>query len=253
MNNIHQTSIISENCEIGNDVEIGPYCVIGSGVKIGSKCKFISHVVILDYTIIGDNNTFYPFVVIGGSPQDKKYKGEKTNVIIGNNNIFREGVTVHKGTSYGRGKTEIKNDNLFMVSSHIAHDCIINDNVILTNGSCLAGHITIGEGVFIGGMAGLKQYIEIGRFTMISAGSMVEQDVPPFCIAAGNRAKPKGINVVGLKRNGFNKETIQELTSVYKKLYISKLSIKSSIKQIDENNLSDYGREFLSFIKKRSF
>ena len=248
---IHPTAVIYPGAELGENSYIGPYSVIESDVKLGRNCKLISHVVICGKVRIGDNNIFYPFTVIGGEPQDKKYKGEETEIIIGNNNIFREGVTVNRGTKTGIGKTVIGNNNMFMSYTHIAHDCIISDNITVANGVHFAGHCIVEEGVVFGGVVGVGQFVRIGKYGMIAAGSMVERNTPPFCLIGGDRAKPRGINVVGLKRAGFSPQEIKELKLIYRKIYIKKnCNLLEEIKKLKEIVKSNCGRELIAFIEK---
>lgn len=244
---IHPTAIIEPGAIIGEGSYIGPYSIIGANVIIGKKCQIFSHVVIEGNTKIGDNNRFFPFCVVGTEPQDKKYKGEITEVIIGNNNIFREGVTVNRGTGYSNGKTIIGNNNIFMAYSHIAHDCHIGSNVTLANGVFLAGHSIVEDYVVFGGYVGVGQFVRIGKYGMISAGSMVERDTPPYCIVGGDRATPKGINIVGLKRAGFDTKVIKELKLVFRKGYINKSERMSELKSILN---TEPAIELLNFIEK---
>lgn len=226
-NKIHQTAIISNKAEIASDVEIGPYCVIHDNVKIESGTKLCSHVVIDGYTTIGKNNTIFPFASIGSSPQDLKYEGERSEVIIGDNNIIREYTTINPGTKGGGLLTKIGSNCLFMMSSHIAHDCIVGNNVILANNATLAGHVVLGDFVIIGGLSAIHQFVRIGDHAMIGGMSAVEKDVIPFGTVMGERASLVGLNLIGLKRRNFDREELSTLREVYYTLFEPKNSTLS--------------------------
>lgn len=219
-NNIHPTAIIDPKAKIGQNNFIGPYCVIGPEVELGDNNHLKSHVVIDGQTTIGDNNKFFPFSSIGCDPQDKKYKGEKSKLLIGNRNIFREYTTANPGTETGIMATKVGDDNLFMANSHIAHDCIIGNNNTVSNSVALAGHVQIGDFVTIGGLSGVHQNTRIGSYAMIGGLSGVTEDIIPYGMAFGMRnASLVGLNIVGLKRRGFTKEQIFELKSAYDLLF----------------------------------
>lgn len=216
---IHKTAIIEDGAIIGKNVEIGPYSIIGKDVTLGDNVILKSHVIITGNTIIGDNNIFYSFSVIGEVTPDKKYKGEDSQLKIGNNNIIREYVTVNPGTEGGGMLTKIGNNCLLMMSSHVAHDCIVGDNVILVNNATLGGHVEVGDYAIIGGLSGIHQRVRIGEHAMIGGMSAIESDVIPFGIAFGERAYLEGLNLVGMKRRGFSKESIQEIRKSYELLF----------------------------------
>ena len=236
MNNIHSTAIVSSKARLGNNIQIGPYCIIKENVEIGNDCKIIANVYIDGDTKIGEKCIFYPFSSIGTNPQDLKYKGEKSSLKIGNNNIFREYVTVNPGTQGGGLFTTIGNNCLFMISSHIAHDCIIGDNVILVNNASLAGHVTIADYAIIGALSGVHQFCRIGKHSMIGAMSGIDSDVIPYGTVLGNRAFLSGLNIIGLKRRGFSKTVIQDLKKAYGVLFISNEgTISERIKEVSED------------------
>ena len=216
---IHQTAIIDSNAKIGNNVEIGPYSVIGSEVQISDNNKLYSHVNISGNTKIGEGNTFYPFCSIGNNPQDLKYNGEKTELVIGKNNKIREYVTIHPGTVGGGGKTIIGDNCLFMISSHIAHDCIIGNNVILANNVPIGGHAEIGEHVVIGGNSAVQQFTRIGKMAMIGGMTGVLNDVIPYGLSIGNRNHLQGLNLIGLRRKNISNKDILELSEAYKEIF----------------------------------
>lgn len=228
---IHPTAIIHPKAKLDSSVEIGPYSIIGEHVCIGAKTKVESHVVIDGFTQIGEECVLYPYCSIGLPPQDFKYKGEPTRVIIGDKNIFREYVTIHRGTPTGRNETVIGDHNYFMASSHVAHDSLIGNHVVMANAAALGGHITIGDHAVLGGLVGVHQFVRIGEYAMIGGGAIVVQDVPPYVTASGNRAKLYGLNRVGLKRHGFTKEKIEGLKGAYKILFRSGLTLEKAVKE----------------------
>jgi UDP-N-acetylglucosamine acyltransferase len=234
----HPTAIIHSGAEIEEGVIIGPYSIIGENVRIRKGTSIGSHCVLDGITEIGENCKFFPFSSIGAAPQDLKYKNEETSVVIGNNNTFREFVTVHRGTKTGRGKTVIGEDNFFMAYVHIAHDCIIGNRSILANASTLGGHVEIGNDSIIGGLTGIHQFVRIGDYVMIGGASAVAQDIPHFVSAAGNRTSLYGLNMIGLKRKGFTKERIDSLKKAYKILFRSGLTLVDAVQKIKEEGLN---------------
>ncbi|MFQ5581458.1 MAG: acyl-ACP--UDP-N-acetylglucosamine O-acyltransferase [Mariprofundaceae bacterium] len=214
---IHPTAIVASEAQVDNDVIIGPYCVIGAEVRIGKGSELMSHVVIAGRTSLGENNRIFPFASIGHEPQDLKYHGEASEVIIGNQNTIRENVTVNPGTEGGGMVTRIGNGNMLMAYAHVAHDCILGDNVILANCATLAGHVEIDDGAIIGGLAAIHQFVRIGRYTMMGGMCGVNKDVPPYCLVTGGyRAGLGGLNLVGLKRQGFSLKQVQRLKEMYR-------------------------------------
>ncbi|MEN8694906.1 MAG: acyl-ACP--UDP-N-acetylglucosamine O-acyltransferase [Akkermansiaceae bacterium] len=218
---IHPTAIISPEATIGKNVEIGPFCVIEANVTLGDGCKLHSHVVIHGYSTIGADNEFFPFSAIGIKSQDLKYAGEPTALFIGDGNVFRENVTIHRGTKE-ETPTRIGNDNLFLAYSHVAHDCTLGNNIILSNNGTLAGHCVVEDHVIISGLSGCHQFCRIGQHSIVGGITKIVQDVPPFTIADGNPAAVRGINKIGLERRGFSKEQVSGLRSAYKKLFLKK-------------------------------
>lgn len=215
---IHSTAIIHPNAELGNNVTVGPFCIIDANVCIGDNCKLESHVVVKGKTTIGSGNHFYQFSSIGEDCQDKKYKGELTELIIGDNNVFREGVTVHRGTVQDKGITRIGSHNLIMTNAHIAHDCVIGDNSILATLCTLAGHVTVGDWVILGGMTAVHQFCHIGSHSFVGGGVVVLRDVPHY-VMLGEGSVPRGINSEGLRRRGFTSDAIMQIKRAYKVLY----------------------------------
>jgi UDP-N-acetylglucosamine acyltransferase len=234
MTRIHASAVVDNQAEIASDVEIGPYSIIGPHVKIGAGSKIGSHTVIEGHTTIGKENVFAHFAAIGGAPQDMKYRGEPTQLIIGDRNTIREFTTIHTGTSQDEGITRIGNDNWIMAYVHIAHDCQIGNNTIFSSNAQIAGHVHVNDWAIMGGMSGVHQFVRIGQHAMLGGASALVQDIPPFVIAAGDKASPHGINVEGLKRRGFSSETISALRQAYKVLYKDGLSFEEAKAEIQK-------------------
>jgi len=251
---IHKTAIIDPSAQIGNDVTIDAYAVIGPGVHLGDRCHIRSHAV-LEYAELGKECVVFPFASIGLPPQHTGYKGEPTIVTIGERCIFREGVTVHRGTLFDKGATIIGNDGFFMSCSHVAHDCVIGNNVTLANCVLLAGHVNIGNRVFISGLAAVHQFGRIGDFAMISGGTMAVLDVAPFCIAQGDRAVLRGLNLVGMKRGGVDRTSIKLVKEGYKKVFLSNLSLNEALGDPLFNSDNPHLKVFKDFLAtpKRGF
>lgn len=219
MNKIHPTAIIEDSVKLGNNVEVGPYAVITGNVTIGDNCKIYNHASITGKTTIGSGNKFFPFCSIGIIPQDLKFHNEESSSIIGDNNTFREHTTVHSGTEGGGGKTMIGSNCLFMVGAHIAHDCIIGNSIILANNVILAGHVVVEDHAIIGGLSAVHQYVRIGKHAMVGGMSGIESDIIPYGNAFGERASLQGLNLVGLKRRNFTRETISALREAFDEIF----------------------------------
>lgn len=239
MSNIHSTAIIHPDAKIGANVTIGPYCVIGGHVALGDGCELKSHVVIDGHTTIGKNCKIYPFASLGHAPQDLKYRGEPSQLIIGDNNTIRENVTMNPGTQTGAMKTVIGNNGLFMVAVHVAHDCVIGNNVIMANNATLGGHVVVGDHVLIGGLAAVHQFVRIGSFSVIGGMSGVESDVIPYGRVKGERAHLAGLNLVGLERGGFEKDTIKTLQKAMKQLFEGDGTMDERIEQMSSSYAND--------------
>ena len=251
---IHKTSIIDNNAKIDKEVKIGPFCYIGPNVHLSQDVEIISNVHIEGNTKIGRGTKIYPFACIGTSPQDLKFKGEENTLEIGENNVIREYVTVNPGTSGGGSKTLIGNNNLFMISSHVAHDCHIGNNVVIANNVPLGGHVIIEDSVVIGGNSAVQQFTRIGRLAMIGGMTGVLKDVIPFGLSFGNRNYLRGINLIGLKRKKYNNKTILDLDSAFKKIFSSK-NLHENLNKINnefkDNELVAEVTKFISMDKKR--
>jgi len=229
---IHPTAIVDPRAEIDSGVEIGPYCVIKDNVRIETGTILYSHVTIEPYTTIGSDCTIFQHAAIGAVPQSLKFKGEKTEVRIGRGTIVREFVTIHRGTEFGGGITEIGTENFLMAYTHIAHDCKTGKRVIFANNATLAGHITIGDFATVGGLVAVHQFVRIGDYAFVGGKSAVVKDIPPYVIASGDRAKLYGLNYVGLKRNNFPQETIAALKKTYRILFRLGLTINEGIERV---------------------
>lgn len=234
MSRVHPTAIVDARAEIDGDVEIGPYCVIGAGVRIGKGCRVHSHAVITGRTTLGEGNVVFPFATIGDTPQDLKYKGEPSELLIGNRNTIREYVSLNPGTTGGGMVTRVGDQNLLMMQCHIAHDCLLGDRNVVANGATLGGHVVIEDFVIVGGLVGIHQFVRIGTGAILGAGSMVSKDVPPYCNATGDRAKLHGLNLEGLKRRGFDKTVIALLRKAYRIVFQSALRTEDALKKIRE-------------------
>ncbi len=247
---IHNSSVIDKKAKIGKGVKIGPFCYIGPEVQISDEVELISSVHIEGNTKIGQATRIFPFASIGTSPQDKKYKGENNSLEIGKNNIIREYVTINPGTKGGGGKTTIGDNCLLMISSHIAHDCYIGNNVVIANNVPLGGHVTIEDSVVIGGNSAVQQFTRIGRLAMIGGMTGVLKDVIPFGLSFGNRNYLRGINLIGLKRSKYDNKKIMELDQAFKKIFSSKNLHKSLVKINVEYKENDLVTEVINFIAK---
>lgn len=232
---IHQTAIIEPGAKIHDSVSIGPYSVIGSEVAIDEGTVIGPHVVINGLTKIGKFNRIYQFASVGEASQDKKYKGEATRLEIGDHNVIRECVTIHRGTIQDQSLTKIGNGNLFMANTHVAHDCIVGNNNTMANSSALAGHVQLADHVIISGMCGVHQFCKIGAYSFISMASMIVKDVPPYVmVAGGSSSTVYGLNVEGLRRHGFSAETIQWLRRAYKVIYRQGLRIEQALELLQQ-------------------
>jgi UDP-N-acetylglucosamine acyltransferase len=248
---IHPTAIIDSKAEISEGVEIGPYSVIEKNVLIGEGTKIGPHVVIREGTHIGKRCQIFQFASIGEAPQAVAYRGEKTSLFIGDQNMIREFVTLHRGTVKGGGKTVLGNENFIMAYSHVAHDCQIGNQVVMANGATLAGHILIEDHAIIGGLSAIHQFCRIGAHAIISGLTGVSQDVPPYMMAAGSRAKLFGLNTVGLKRAQFSEQTLRALKKAYRIIFRSSLTLEKAMKTVEEDDifLIPEVRHLLDFIQ----
>jgi len=237
--NIHPSSVIEDGAQIGENVTIGPFCTVGADVVIGDNSVLKSHVVLDGCTQIGEGAKIFPFASIGTAPQDLKYAGERTELIIGKNNTIREHVTMNPGTAGDRGKTTVGDNCLFMMGAHIAHDCAVGNNVILANNATLAGHVHVGDFVIIGGLSAVHQFIRIGDYAIIGGMSGVESDVIPYGRVKGERASLAGLNLIGLERRGFDKAQVRNLQRAFNHLFGSEGTMDERIAAVAEDYSND--------------
>lgn len=251
---IHPTAIVHPGAELAADVEVGPYAVIGEHVKIGRGTRIGAHAVIDGWTTIGEENQIFQMAAVGAAPQDLKYKGEETLVIIGDRNVIREFATIHRGTMSGRRQTVVGSGNMLMAYSHVAHDCILGDGIVMANATALAGHVTVDSFAILGGLVAIHQFVRIGGYVMIGGGTMVGHDIPPFTIAATcdkRDASLRGLNLIGLKRRGFSPELISDLKRAYRILAFSKLKLPEALAKMKTDlRQSPELSYFIEFIEK---
>ncbi len=253
MSFIHPNAIVHDGAEIGEGTIVEAYAIIGPEVKIGKNNIIHSYAVIEGKTILGDNNEIFYFASIGAPPQDISYRGEPTEVIIGNGNIIREGVTIHRGTARGIGVTQIGNNNYFMAYSHVAHDCVIGNHVIMASYSALGGHVVVEDHAVIGGLVGVHQYVRIGRYAFIGGHTGVSMDVPPFTLVAGSRAQLYGLNIVGLKRANFPPPVVSAIKRAYRTIFRSGLTLERAIASVKSQGFEfKEVEEFVRFIEDSS-
>lgn len=251
MKNIHPTAIVNPGAEIADDVEIGPYTIVGEHVRVGRGTIIGPHVVLKGRTEIGEGNRIFQFASVGEINQDKKYGGEETRLKIGDSNIIREYVTMQIGTVTGRSETTVGDRNLFMVYSHIAHDCEIGSDCILANCATLAGHIAIGDGAIIGGLVGIHQFCRVGTMAIVGGCSKVVKDIPPFMLADGHPAMVRGVNIEGLRRKKFTREVIGQIRAAHKRLFHSKMNVSRALAALkEEYSSSECVMAIVSFIEE---
>jgi UDP-N-acetylglucosamine acyltransferase len=232
MTNIHPTAVVAAGARIDETAQIGPYCVIGPQVEIAANVRLISHVVVDGITVVGDGTVVYPFASLGHRPQDLKYKGEPSRLLIGKNNQIREHVTMNPGTEGGGMVTSVGDDGLFMVGAHVAHDCVVGNGVIFANNATLGGHVQVGDYAVLGGLSAVHQFVRIGRHVMVGGMSGVENDVIPYATVTGNRAHLSGLNLVGLKRRGFSREDIHALRNAYRLLFAPEGTMAERVEEV---------------------
>ena len=250
--NIHHSAIIEDGAEIGEGTSVGPFCFVGSKVRLGQNVELKSHVVIKGDTFLGDENTVFPFAVLGEIPQDKKFNGESTSLEIGNRNQIREHVTINVGTRGGGGITKVGNDGLFMAGCHIAHDSQVGDNVILVNNAALAGHCIIEDNVIVGGLSGVHQFVRVGEGAIIGAVTMVTNDVIPYGLVQAPRGELDGLNLVGLKRKGVARADIMALRAAFQTLSQGEGTFQDRAQKLTDDSDSKYVEKIVSFVLGQS-
>lgn len=236
---IHPTAIVSPGATLGQNVQIGPYCVVGARVTLGDNVRLVSHVCVEGRTTIGENTVVYPFASLGHPPQDLKFHGEDSELIIGKNNTIREHVTMNPGTQGGGMKTVVGDNGLFMMSCHVAHDCVVGNNVIMANNATIAGHVHVGDFVLIGGLSAVHQFVRIGAHAVIGGMSGVENDVIPFGRVKGERAFLAGLNLIGLERRGFNREQVRLLQRAFNQLFGDEGTLDQRIESVENDFSTD--------------
>jgi UDP-N-acetylglucosamine acyltransferase len=244
---IDARAIVSPEAQLAHDVTIGPFSIIGPQVQIGPRTVVGPHAVVNGPTTIGADNRIFQFASIGDAPQDKKYRGEPTQLVIGDRNVFRESCTINRGTSHDKGITRIGDDNLFMAYSHVAHDCVIGNNTVFANSVAMGGHVEIGDWVILGGLTAIHQFTKIGAHAFLGGGAILSRDVPPYVIVAGNPAVPHGINAEGLRRRGFSDEQIRHIREAYRVLYRSDLKLADALARLAP--LAEQRSEIRAFVE----
>jgi UDP-N-acetylglucosamine acyltransferase len=245
---IHPTAVVEKGAELGDDVEVGPFCFVGPRVKIGAGTKLLRHVNIDGITEIGERCEIHPFASIGGPPQDITYHGEETTCTVGSGNVIREYATINRGST-ASFTTKVGSNNFIMAYSHVAHDCVVGNNVIMANCATLGGHVHVDDFAILSGLCAIHQFCKVGKYAFVSGLTGVPKDVPPFVIVAGNRARPYGLNVVGLERRGFTKDEVADLKRAYRILFRSSLPLETSLKMIEEQLQGAYIEELIRFIR----
>jgi UDP-N-acetylglucosamine acyltransferase len=246
---IHPTALVDPRAQLAADVEVGPYSIIGPDVVLGSGCKIGPHVVIKGPSVLGERNRIFQFASVGEDCQDKKYQGEPTRLEMGDDNVIREGVTIHRGTIQDRQLTRIGSRNLFMAYSHVAHDCIVGNDCIMANQATLAGHVTLGDFVILGGLSAVHQFSRVGSHAMCGGGSIILKDIPAYTMISGHPAETHGINYEGLKRRGFSREAMQSLRNAYKVVFRKGLNLQEAIAQLEAEEPLEELQVFIDSIK----
>ena len=249
MPTVHPTAIVCEGAHLQPGVEIGPYCMVGPQVELGAGVRLASHAVIEGRTEIGPECVVHPFAVLGGAPQHLAHRGEPTRLVVGARNVIREHVTMHTGTAAGRGVTTVGSDGLYMVGSHVAHDCIVGDHVVLANNATLGGHVQVGDHVFMGGLSAVHQWTRVGRHAFVGGLAPVTKDVIPYALV-GNDAHLEGMNLVGLKRRGFSRDSINDLRAAYRLLFAQEGTFQERVDDVARVfGASQEVMEVVSFIR----
>jgi UDP-N-acetylglucosamine acyltransferase len=232
---IDPRAVVSPGASLADDVEVGAFSVIGPDVVIGAGTVIGPHVVVVGHTRIGAGNRIFQFASIGDAPQDKKYKGEPTRLEIGDRNVFRESTTVNRGTTHDKGLTRIGSDNLFMAYTHVAHDCVVGNHIVMANVATLGGHVQVGDHVIMGGLSAVHQFCKIGAHAFIANNAAVTRDVPPYIMAVGQPAEPHSVNATGLSRRGFSAEQVRNIKNAFRTLYRSELKLADAVERLRES------------------
>ena len=247
---VHPTALVAPGARLGVDVEVGPYCTVGPDVTLGDRVRLVSHVVVEGVTDVGEETLVHPFAVLGGAPQHLAHKGEPTRLTVGARNRIREHVTMHAGTVLGGGITRVGSDSLYMVASHVAHDCVVGDHVTFANNATLGGHVQVGDYVFMGGLSAVHQFTRIGRYAFAGGGAIVTKDVIPYGSVWGSQAVLGGLNLVGLKRRGFSRDAINELRAAYRLLFAPEGTFQERLDDLEHaHHHSPEVMEIVAFIR----
>ena len=230
---IDPRAIVSPEAQLAADVTVGPFSIIGPQVRIGARTVIGPHVVINGPTTVGEDNRVFQFASIGDAPQDKKYRGEPTQLLIGDRNVFRESCTINRGTTHDKGMTRIGSDNLFMAYAHVAHDCVIGNNTVFANSVAMGGHVEVGDWVILGGLSAVHQFGKVGAHAFLAGGAMARQDVPPYVMVSGDPATPNAVNAEGLKRRGFTEDQIRAIRDAYRIVYRSDLRLAEALERLE--------------------
>jgi len=250
MTQIHPTAIIDPKAQLGTDVSVGPFCTVGPNVTLGDGVRLVSHVVIDGHTQIGAQTLIHPMAFLGGPPQHLAHKGEPTELVVGERNVIRENVTMHTGTVGGGGITRVGSDSLYMVGAHVAHDCMVGNNVTFANSATLGGHVQVGDFVFMGGLSAVHQFTRIGRYAFVGGGGVVTKDIIPYGSVWGNHAHLEGLNLVGLKRRGFSREAINNLRAAYRLMFADEGTFQERLDDVSEvYQASSEVMEIVNFIR----
>ena len=249
---IHPTAFVDPRARLGRDVTVGPYCVVGERVLLDDGAHLMAHVTVEGPTAIGARVVVHPFAALGGAPQDRSHQGELTELVIGQETVVREHVTIHRGTKKDRGRTTIGARCLIMVGAHVAHDAIVGDDCIVANACQLAGHVVLEDGVVLGGAAALAPFVRVGRIAFIAAGARVEHDVPPFHIAQGDRARVRGLNVVGLQRKGYDRNAIAALERAYRAIYRTDKPLETALADVLKHERDPHVMQLVEFLRTRT-
>jgi UDP-N-acetylglucosamine acyltransferase len=247
---IDARAVVSSEARLAAEVTVGPFAVIGPKVEIGPRTIVGPHAVINGPSVLGADNHVFQFASIGDAPQDKKYQGEPTRLVIGDRNVFREYCTVNRGTTHDQGVTRIGDDNLFMATAHVAHDCVVGSQTVFANGAVLGGHVEIGDWVILGGLSAVHQFARVGAHAFLAGGAMARQDVPPYVMVSGDPATPHAVNAEGLKRRGFTEEQIRAIRDAYRILYRSDLKLSEALERLEpQAQTRPELRTFVDFIR----
>lgn len=246
---IDPSARVSPEAWLDDDVEVGPHCVVGPGVRLGRGTRLVASCVVLGPSTLGPGNVIHPFAVLGGDPQDRSFAGETTRLDVGQNNVFREHVTVNRGTRKDRGVTSVGSWGFFLAGSHVAHDCVVGDHVTLSNGTLLGGHVHLGDHVVTGGLAAVQPFTRIGSTAFLAGGAMVETDIPPFVIAAGDRARVRALNKVGLRRRGVAEASIDALERAFRSIFRSGLPRSEAAERLERGD--PYVDELIAFFSRK--